>query len=61
MNEWIAKALALGATIDHGINWTWANSFPTREAAEQFCQTPGMETRGIYPDDNGKTFSVRFR
>jgi len=53
-------AIALGATIEDGINWTHANHFPTRELALEFINMfPEMETRGIYTDSPG--FSVRFR
>ncbi len=53
-------AIALGATIEDGINWTWANHFPTRELAQEFINMfPEMETRGIYTDSPG--YSVRFR
>jgi hypothetical protein len=60
------RAQALGAKIDDGINWTWANGFPTREAAEQFIREfPEMETRGVYPDTDKEgsivSYSVRFR
>ena len=64
--QWAERAKALGAMIDDGINWTWANGFPTREKAEQFIRDfPEMETRGIYPDNNPdgsiRSYSVRFR
>lgn len=59
-SEWCEYATMLGAKIEDGINWTWANHFPTREKAEEFIKTfPKMETRGIYQDSPG--FSVRFR
>lgn len=55
-------ATQLGATIGDGINWTWANGFPTYDAAKTFHDAfDGMETRGIYPDRDRETFSVRFR
>lgn len=57
---WVAKARKLGATVQGGINWTWANGFPTMQAAQEFERTPGMETRGVYPGKDG-TFDVRFR
>ena len=62
--QWIEKAKALGATeISHGINWTWALGFPTKEAATEFANCdPEMETRGVYPPQTGEdTYSVRFR
>lgn len=64
--SWAKRAEELGASISDGINWTWANGFPTREAAEQFIREfPEMETRGIYPDNdklgNIVSYSVRFR
>jgi len=53
-------AIALGATVEDGINWTWANHFATRELAQEFINMfPEMETRGIYTDSPG--YSVRFR
>lgn len=58
--EWCEYATMLGATIQEGINWTWANHFPKWEYAEEFIKAfPEMETRGIYQDTPG--FSVRFR
>ena len=60
VTEWREYAVMLGATIEEGINWTWANHFSTREKAEEFIKAfPKMETRGIYQDTPG--FSVRFR
>lgn len=66
MNEfrqWCDRALELGATnIDGGINWTWAEGFPTKEIAQQFIdEFPRMETRGVYPPHHGSGWSVRFR
>jgi len=59
-HDWCEYATMLGAKIEDGINWTWANNFPTRELAEEFINMfPEMETRGIYT--NGPGFSVRFR
>lgn len=59
--EWLEKATRLGASIFPGTNWTWAENFPTREAAMQFMEDePDMETRGIYESSDG-TFAVRFR
>jgi hypothetical protein len=53
----------MGATIDLGINWTWALGFKTKELAQQFnqwCQENFYETRGVYPSKDG-TASVRYR
>jgi len=60
MSNYIKTANEMGATIEYGINWTWANHFATREKALEFIvKFPEMETRGIYTDTPG--FSVRFR
>lgn len=59
--KWAEKAVRLGATVEDGMNWTWANGFPTEAAAQEFmAEEPEMETRGIYPEKGG-TFAVRFR
>jgi hypothetical protein len=52
------RARELGATLDVGINWEFANDFPTRDAAEAFaswCGENGFETRGVVDT------SVQFR
>ena len=59
------KAESLGATLGGGINWTWADAFPTEAAATEFdewCNANGYETRGVYANapEPGK-YSVRFR
>lgn len=57
-------AISLGATIEEGINWTWACGFKTQEDAQKFLiHFPEMESRGIYPGlSNGiRIFDVRFR
>lgn len=49
-----------GAREPGGINWTWYSGFPTRHAAEQFLEHPGIfEHRGIY-ELNG-AYAVRLR
>ena len=66
MNEY-EKARELGAETCSGINWTWANGFPTHEAAvefNRFCVSQGGETRGVYdprPNMQREGWSVRFR
>lgn len=62
------KAKELGATIDGGINWDWAISFPSREVGEEFVkwlEANNYEHRGVYADTrDGETLatvSVRFR
>lgn len=61
--EWADFATSLGAVIVDGINWAWANGFPSKEAAQAFLDKfPDMETRGMYKDtDSNDTYSVRFR
>ena len=61
--EFVKWAKDHGATIDVGINWTWANGFPDKETAEKFIRAfPDMETRGVYRDNPFlTTYSVRFR
>lgn len=60
MSKYELAAIALGATLQEGINWTWANHFPTREKAQEFLDMfPDMEARGIYNDS--PRYSVRFR
>ena len=57
----VARAKALGATISDGINWTWANGFPSEKVAWEFISAfSNMDTRGVYPTDKG-TYDVRFR
>lgn len=59
------KAIELGAEkIDGGINWTWAISFPNRRIAEEFVrwlEENGYEHRGVYPDEDSTSCSVRYR
>jgi hypothetical protein len=59
-----AAAFKHGASsVSEGINWCFANGFPTQRAAFAFLKDPScvnMEARGIYTDAIG-TFSVRFR
>lgn len=57
------KAKELGATITHGINWTWARGF-TPEGAKTFIAwlgSAGYEHRGIYPGETSETRDIRFR
>lgn len=58
-------AIFMGAkTLSGGINWDWANGFPSQAAAECFIQNlpPGYETRGVYRDNPYMTeHSVRYR
>jgi hypothetical protein len=63
LTQWATYAEDLGATIIDGINWTWAEGFPTEENAKRFMMAfPEMETRGIYPPSkDGEGWSVRFR
>lgn len=59
-----AKALNSDIKIDNGINWIWAYGFTSREDAEQFnnyCNSNGCETRGVYTGSVVKTYDVRFR
>lgn len=54
-------AKALGATIEDGINWTWA-TFDSKAAAEKFVKAieeNKREHRGIYV--LADTFAVRWR
>lgn len=57
------KALALGATTFlRGISWTWAQGFPSEQAAREFvdfCNSKGLEHRRIYRDN--ARFDVRYR
>jgi hypothetical protein len=57
------KALELGARdVTHGINWSWANHFPTDEAAAKFVawlEAEGLETRGVCVADDA--YHVRWR
>lgn len=63
----IEKAIELGSKdpANYGINWAWANSFPSKKAAEQFVawlNDNGYEHRGVYIDDNSfGSASVRYR
>lgn len=46
------KAKELGATIDEGINWTWAKGFPSMEVGLQFVtwlEQNGYDHRGYNP------------
>lgn len=58
-------AESLGATVNGGINWTWANGFTTLHEATVFddwCEAHGWETRGVYNDHPSVgLYSVRFR
>ena len=59
------KATELGTTgVSRGINWTWAD-FDSEQSANEFndwCESHGYETRGVYPPRKGeKLWGVRFR
>lgn len=64
------KAKELGATIQGGINWTWANGFTSPEKAREFIQwleSNGFEHQGYSPacpnssNPNLHKDGVRFR
>lgn len=54
-----------GRIMEGGINWTWAERFPTEVKAEEFVtwlEHNGYEDRGVYPPSAGeKGYSVRYR
>lgn len=56
------KASQLGASIEHGKDWTRARGFPSAEVAWYFqTQFNGMESVGAFPDEGGRGFCVDFR
>ena len=64
------KAREMGATVEEGINWTWAKDFPSPEVAQEFLQflnDCGYEHRGYYPaipdapNPNHLVDGIRFR
>lgn len=63
-------AINEGAIVSEGINWVWANGFPTQAAAARFLlwlEENGYEHRGIYAQnkdpvtDTVTRWDVRFR